>query len=231
MGWAVGCGVCGAVPTLTGVTPGGVGLGGSVPVKFAGKLDGEMRRVWCDDPQVVFTVPDAAGASVVTVAAGTRPGVKWVRLVNAEGASPAVRFVVSSVPRVDEKEPNDESSAPQVLGAMPAWVHGQLDKAGDVDGFGLKLRKGVPVWIRVDGYSLGSGVDLMMHVVNPRGERVATLPCPPNVRPADYGRTLYAQLRRLDKLGVSRILVESVPDTADWDAVRDRLSRAAATFQ
>lgn len=174
IGLAVGCGVWGAVPTLTGVTPGGVGLGGSVPVKFAGKLDGETRRVWCDDPQVVFTVPDAAGASVVTVAAGTRPGVKWVRLVNAEGASPAVRFVVSSVPRVDEKEPNDESSAPQVLGAMPAWVHGQLDKAGDVDGFGLKLRKGVPVWIRVDGYSLGSGVDLMLHVVNPRGERVAT---------------------------------------------------------
>lgn len=66
---------------------------------------------------------------------------------------------------------------------------------------------------------------------NARGERVATLPCPPNVRPADYGRTLYAQLRRLDKLGVSRILVESVPDTAEWDAVRDRLSRAAATFQ
>ncbi len=174
IGLAVGCGVWGAVPTLTGVTPGGVGLGGSVPVKFAGKLDGETRRVWCDDPQVVFTVPDAAGASVVTVAAGTRPGVKWVRLVNAEGASPAVRFVVSSVSRVDEKEPNDESSAPQVLGAMPAWVHGQLDKAGDVDGFGLKLRKGVPVWIRVDGYSLGSGVDLMLHVVNPRGERVAT---------------------------------------------------------
>lgn len=174
IGLAVGCGVWGAVPTLTGVTPGGVGLGGSVPVKFAGKLDGETRRVWCDDPQVVFTVPDAAGASVVTVAAGTLPGVKWVRLVNAEGASPAVRFVVSSVSRVDEKEPNDESSAPQVLGAMPAWVHGQLDKAGDVDGFGLKLRKGVPVWIRVDGYSLGSGVDLMLHVVNPRGERVAT---------------------------------------------------------
>ena len=171
---AAGCGLLGAVPTLTGVTPGGVGPGASLPVKFAGKLDGEMRRVWCDDSQVVFTVPDAAGAAVVTVAAGTRPGVKWVRLVNAEGASSAVRFVVSPVPRVDEKEPNDELSAPQMLGTMPIWVHGQLDKAGDVDGYGVKLRKGVPVWIRVDGYSLGSGVDLMMHVVNPRGERVAT---------------------------------------------------------
>ena len=174
IGLAGALGAGAAVPTLTGVTPGGVASGVAVPVKFSGKLDGEVRRVWCDDPQVVFTVPDAAGASVVTVATGTRPGVKWVRLVNAEGASPAVRFVVSGVPRMDEKEPNDEVSNPQGVAALPAWIHGQLDKAGDVDGYAVKMRKGVPVWIRVDGYSLGSGVDLVMHVVNPRGERVAT---------------------------------------------------------
>ncbi|MFM8585453.1 MAG: L-threonylcarbamoyladenylate synthase [Gammaproteobacteria bacterium] len=63
-----------------------------------------------------------------------------------------------------------------------------------------------------------------------RGERVATLACPPSSDPATYGRALYAELRRLDKLGVSRILVESVPESPQWDAVRDRLSRAAATF-
>jgi L-threonylcarbamoyladenylate synthase len=48
--------------------------------------------------------------------------------------------------------------------------------------------------------------------------------------PADYGRQLYATLRRLDKLGVSRILIERVPAGIEWDAIRDRLSRAAATF-
>jgi L-threonylcarbamoyladenylate synthase len=48
--------------------------------------------------------------------------------------------------------------------------------------------------------------------------------------PADYGRQLYATLRRLDKLGVSRILIEHVPAGIEWDAIRDRLSRAAATF-
>lgn len=63
-----------------------------------------------------------------------------------------------------------------------------------------------------------------------RGERVATLACPRDCDPAAYGRTLYAELRRLDKLGASRILVESVPESPQWDAVRDRLSRAAATF-
>jgi len=63
-----------------------------------------------------------------------------------------------------------------------------------------------------------------------RGERVVTLACPSSSDPATYGYRLYAELRRLDKLGASRILVESVPQSPQWDAVRDRLSRAAATF-
>lgn len=45
---------------------------------------------------------------------------------------------------------------------------------------------------------------------------------------AAYGRVLYAALRTLDKRGAERILVERVPDDPQWDAVRDRLARAAA---
>jgi len=66
--------------------------------------------------------------------------------------------------------------------------------------------------------------------VRARGERVATLACPQGSDPATYGRALYAELRRLDKVGASRILVEAVPESPQWDAVRDRLSRAAAAF-
>ena len=49
--------------------------------------------------------------------------------------------------------------------------------------------------------------------------------------PADavaYGRLLYAALRTLDKLEAERILVERAPEDPAWDAVRDRLERAAA---
>ncbi|MFO0512357.1 MAG: L-threonylcarbamoyladenylate synthase [Gammaproteobacteria bacterium] len=62
------------------------------------------------------------------------------------------------------------------------------------------------------------------------GERVATLACPPDSDAAMYGRTLYATLRALDDGRADRLLVEQVPATPEWDAVRDRLSRAAATF-
>jgi len=48
--------------------------------------------------------------------------------------------------------------------------------------------------------------------------------------PHDYARELYGLLRRLDDAQVSRILIEKLPDTPEWAAVNDRLSRAAAAF-
>ncbi len=43
-----------------------------------------------------------------------------------------------------------------------------------------------------------------------------------------YARALYAELRWLDAQGLDAIWVESPPPEPAWDAVRDRLSRAAA---
>jgi len=46
--------------------------------------------------------------------------------------------------------------------------------------------------------------------------------------PASYAHDLYANLRKLDAAGAKRILVEAPPATAAWEAVNDRLTRAAA---
>ena len=48
-------------------------------------------------------------------------------------------------------------------------------------------------------------------------------------RPESYGRDLYTNLRTLDKAGCQRILVQDVPDGERWDAIRDRLLRAATS--
>ncbi|HEX7403279.1 MAG TPA: Sua5 family C-terminal domain-containing protein, partial [Usitatibacter sp.] len=45
---------------------------------------------------------------------------------------------------------------------------------------------------------------------------------------ARYGHDLYANLRKLDGSGAKRILVEAPPRTVEWEAVNDRLDRAAA---
>jgi L-threonylcarbamoyladenylate synthase len=48
-------------------------------------------------------------------------------------------------------------------------------------------------------------------------------------RPEIYGHDLYNNLRTLDKAACQRILVQAVPDGDRWDAIRDRLLRAATS--
>ncbi len=50
-------------------------------------------------------------------------------------------------------------------------------------------------------------------------------------RPEQYAQDLYANLRTLDKAGCRRILVQDVPRDERWDAVRDRLLRAASSVE
>ncbi|HUN24712.1 MAG TPA: L-threonylcarbamoyladenylate synthase [Steroidobacteraceae bacterium] len=49
-------------------------------------------------------------------------------------------------------------------------------------------------------------------------------------RPEQYAQDLYANLRTLDKAGCQQILVQDVPHDERWDAVRDRLLRAASNI-
>lgn len=44
-----------------------------------------------------------------------------------------------------------------------------------------------------------------------------------------YARDLYANLRALDQMGCEIILVENIPEGEEWAAIRDRLTRAAAS--
>lgn len=60
-------------------------------------------------------------------------------------------------------------------------------------------------------------------------DRMVQLPMPQSVR--EYARDLYQTLRRVDKLGVAAVICEQVPDDVQWAGVRDRLARAAATFE
>jgi L-threonylcarbamoyladenylate synthase len=61
----------------------------------------------------------------------------------------------------------------------------------------------------------------------PRGTRVREW-IAAGAEPLRYGHDLYANLRRLDASGAQRILVEAPPQAPEWEAVNDRLLRAAA---
>jgi L-threonylcarbamoyladenylate synthase len=49
--------------------------------------------------------------------------------------------------------------------------------------------------------------------------------------PEPYAASLYAALHDADEQAVEEIVVEPVPGGPAWDAIRDRLARAAATIQ
>jgi L-threonylcarbamoyladenylate synthase len=46
--------------------------------------------------------------------------------------------------------------------------------------------------------------------------------------PAEYAAALYDKLHRADAAGYDWIAVDAPPETPDWEAVRDRLYRAAS---
>jgi L-threonylcarbamoyladenylate synthase len=72
----------------------------------------------------------------------------------------------------------------------------------------------------------GTGVAVLAPAPLARPEGVAWIDAPPE--PAAYAHDLYANLRALDQVGAASIVITQPPDTPDWHAVRDRLSRAAA---
>lgn len=58
-----------------------------------------------------------------------------------------------------------------------------------------------------------------------RARPVEWVAMPPD--PSAYGRVLYDALRRADRMGVALIVVERPPRGAAWEAIHDRLRRAA----
>ena len=77
-----------------------------------------------------------------------------------------------------------------------------------------------------DARRRGTRVAVLAAVPHPRPQAVAWIDAPRD--PAAYARDLYANLRALDRAGAAAIVVAQPPDTPEWHAVRDRLTRAAA---
>lgn len=110
----------------------------------------------------------------MTIAPGAPTGPCLVIAHNKDGASSPLWFSIGTRPETAETEPNDAWNEGQKLEKLPVTINGALNKAHDVDGYRLQLRKGQTMAALVEAYSLGSMVDVMAHVVNPKGQRVLT---------------------------------------------------------
>jgi L-threonylcarbamoyladenylate synthase len=72
-----------------------------------------------------------------------------------------------------------------------------------------------------------SSCHIIAHSSIPSGEGFGRVSIIPHDAEA-FGRALYAELHECDRMGAELIVVESLPRTAPWQAIADRLNRAAA---
>ncbi len=159
-----------APPQITHVYPAGGQRGTSFAVELGGTVGDAPVGVWCDRPEISATVDAAKKQAAISVAADAIPGVCWLRLFNAQGASPLRPLVIGHLPEVKEREPNNTPQAAQGVDGPAAVVNGVLATAGDVDVYGVRLRAGETLVASLRANEqLGSPMDAVLQVLCPEG--------------------------------------------------------------
>jgi hypothetical protein len=127
-------------------------------------------QMWADAPGIELMDSESDDSLKVRLAADVSPGTHWLRFYTAEGASGLRPFVVGTAGEVAETEPNDSLENAQRLAELPATINGVLEKAGEVDTFGVTLQAGQTlVAVLAAKQTLGSPMDGILQVVDAQG--------------------------------------------------------------
>ncbi len=161
--------VIAAPPNVTALVPSGCQIGQSVEVAAQGSV-GEKPQAWISREGLKIEFAETGNKFKVTVAENAAPGLCWIRVFNAEGASPLRPFVIGTLAEVAEKEPNNSAKDAQKLESNQVVVNGVLEKGGDVDTFAVSLKAGqtLVASLMAKG-TLGSPMDGVLQVLGPRG--------------------------------------------------------------
>jgi len=163
------CHLHAAAPDVKWVFPPGGKIGQKVSVKVSGKINQPGTQVWCDNPAVVFEIPEKDNELSITTSADARPGLCWLRFFNAEGATAQMPFVLGRLPEVVEAEPNNEVAKAQAI-EKSSVINAKLGAANDVDVYAVTLKKGQTLVAQVDAnWRLGFPVDPIMQVLTATG--------------------------------------------------------------
>lgn len=156
--------VDGAPPKLTGLFPPGAARGQKVVVTASGEFGNWPVQWWSDRTGLRAVSAADKGKVEIEVTPEATPGVYWLRAVQADGASSLRPFVVGNIGEVEEVEPNDLLEKGQEL-TLPVTVNARIGKAGDVDGFVVKLQAGERLFAALDAnLPLGSPMDAVLQV-------------------------------------------------------------------
>ncbi|MDB6138393.1 MAG: peptidase domain protein, partial [Verrucomicrobiaceae bacterium] len=101
----------------------------------------------------VDKVTPTAVTTTIAIAPEVPLGNHMIRIRTKTGVSHARQFFVGRYPNVEEKEPNDDFNAPQIVG-FNQTIEG-IVKSEDVDYYRLSAKKGQRIAIEIDGLRLG----------------------------------------------------------------------------
>lgn len=159
-----------APPSLQHFFPAGGQQGQTVEVTCAGSFPRWPVEASSDREGIkVEPIADMKQKLRVIIDQEAAPGLYFIRLHDAEGATTVRPFAVGSLPETVEQEPNDSPGKPQTLPASTV-INGKLNKAGDVDHFTLSLKAGQTlVASTVANTTLNSPMDAVLQVCDARG--------------------------------------------------------------
>jgi hypothetical protein len=156
-------------PSVSSLYPAGVQRGQSVDVTINGKPGTAPVQAWTESEALTLTMSEDAKTLTVVAAESAEPGLHWVRLYNAEGATDLQPFFVGLLPESNEAEPNDASDEVTVT-ELPMVVNGILNKSGDVDTYSVPLESGQTLLASIEAHrSLSSPMDGILQVLSPGG--------------------------------------------------------------
>ena len=185
-----------APPTLQKVSPTGAQRGTRVTVTVEGTNIGGATRFIFSEPGFATTItavkevpiekPVMAKGVVrtdapiedhakkyevtadVTIAPNVPHAVHAFRVETPIGVSNLLRFAVSSLVEVAEREPNGSGAAQKVT--LPAALVGTLGTAGDVDAYEFRARAGEEMVFQVVARPLGSRLDSIVRLLDAQGQ-------------------------------------------------------------
>lgn len=160
-------------PTLDHFFPPAAARGTTNTLTVFGKSEPWPPSAWSTCTNLAFSFTTNKSKVEVTVPADTPAGACLVRVYNSEGASEPCIFVVTEKAEIEEKEPNNHFSKPQVITNYPVTINGRLEKNGDVDSFGFKVKAGEWLDARVESYTLMAKIDPVLRLLRTNGYQLA----------------------------------------------------------
>lgn len=165
-----------APPKVTALFPAGLARGTEATINATGEFSNWPSKVWVDRPGLTIEPGKEKGQLAVKADADCTPGVFWIRLHDAEGASELRPLVVGQIAEAAEKEPNNSLAAAQMV-TLPVTINARVlgsGKGGDSDVFSVSLAKGDVLAAALDAnWSLGSPMDGVLQVVTADGSVIA----------------------------------------------------------